>query len=180
MPRYTFTITPEHPEGQFRPDSFDHLMQMQVHAPGLDSGFRHTLIDAQVEPGGAAATLTLHTEPVARTRQLRGAFRVVAGTPTARVVCVNHEDPSQELLRVQLDAPLQAGQRVALGEQEYMVTGADNPGRNPETGVCSGDIDWQRVFLAPVAPISDIPQLNAVPIHHHETLRRPPVLPPAG
>ena len=177
MPRYQFTIVPEHPAGEFRDDSFTHLLQAQVLAPGLDSSHRHTLIDAQVEPGGGAAILTIDTEPMAQTRQLRGAFRVVAGTPTAKVVCLKHEDHHQELLRLQLDAPLQAGQRVALGEQEYLVTGVEWPNRDPDTGVCAGDVDWQHAYLTEVAPVSDFPMLATAPIRRDDSLRSVPPAP---
>lgn len=171
MPQYSFRIVPEHPRGEFRPDSFDHLMQQRVHVPGLDMSHNHVLIDAQVEPGGGAATLTINTDPAAPTRQLRGAFRLVNGTPTCKVVLLKADDPHQELLRTQLDAPLQAGQRVALGEQEYIVAGTEWPMRDPNTGICVGAVDWQHAHLTPVDPIGDFPLLADAPIRPEEATR---------
>lgn len=171
MPQYAFRIVPEHPRGQFEPDSFDHLLQQRVHAPGLDTAHNHVLIDAQVDETGGSAVLTVDSSPVVPVRQLRGAFRVVAGTPTVKAVLVKSGDPHQELHRTQLDAPLQPGQRVALGEQEYVVTHTEWPMRDPETGMCAGSVDWQHVHLSEVDPISDFPQLATAPIRPDEATR---------
>ena len=162
MTHHLFSISPGHRDGRFQPNSFDHLLQTAVMAPGLDPGYEHRLIDVQVAKDGRSADVTVHSTPVARTRQLGRAFRVVNGTPTAKVRCVSHENPAEVLAELQLDAPLQPGQRVAFGEDEYLVVRDEWPHRDPDTGVCAGGFDWQHAYLSPVEPVGTLVQQAAL------------------
>ncbi len=151
------TLSPDIPGG-FRPTTFDHLLQHRIELPGLDRQHVHTLIHADVAADGNAAELTIHSEPIAPLSLDQG-IRFVNGTPHARVKAVTPD--GEELAAVQLMAPLRKGQRVAIGESEYVVADTGWPLRHPRTGVCSGEIDWQHATLIPVDPGSPTPQIVA-------------------
>jgi hypothetical protein len=140
--------------GGFRTNSFDHLLQKQVELAGLDHRYIHTLIDAAVADDGDSVELTIHSQPRAP-KDLTVAFRVINGTPAAAVRAVTPD--GEVLAEAHLPAPLQAGQRVQIGQNEYSVVRTNWPGRDPATGVCTGDLDWQHCEVHPVAPRSAMP-----------------------
>jgi hypothetical protein len=157
MPSPSFQIKvvlrPEVPGG-FNPDTFDHLLQHQVELAGLDNRYIHTLIDAQVIEDGNAAELTIHSEPH-HPQSLTHAFRILHGTPPAAVRAISTD--GDVLAEVQLPAPLQAGQRVQIHEQEYVVHRVEWPHRHPETGICAGELDVQHAIVHPVRAMPKLP-----------------------
>ncbi len=154
-----FVLTPDIANG-FRPDTFDHLLQMRVMLPGLDTRYIHTLIGARVAGDGDSAELTVHSEAVAATDLSEG-IRFLNGTPMARVRVVS--DGGESLLaETQLNAPLRDGQRITIGEYEFLVMSTDWPGRDRLTGVCRGEIDWQHAYVVPLEPVSSMPVLAQV------------------
>src|SRR4051812_10091066 len=97
--------------------------------PGLDTRYVHTLVAAVVAGDGDSAVLTVHSEPVAPTNLGEG-IRFMNGTPMARVRVLDPDGVSL-IAETQLNAPLQDGQRIAVGEYEYVVMASQWPGRDP-------------------------------------------------
>lgn len=151
-------LTPDKPYG-FKPDSFDHLLQLEIQLPGLDTRYTHTLMSARVAGDGNAAELTVQSEPVAAMAVDQG-IRFVNGTPTAKVRVVT-DDGVSLLAETQLNAPLRPGQRIAIGEDEYQITADEWPHRD-DTGMCRGEVDWQHAYAVPVEPIATMPVLARV------------------
>jgi hypothetical protein len=136
--------------GGFPPHSFDHLLHLQVQLPSLDPTWEHTLVEAVIAPDRASAELTLHSEPVAPL-SLDQSVRIVTWQPAAYVKA--HDSDGKEIASTKLDAPLQPGQLVEVGGNTFRVAPTELkamwPGRDSETGICKGDIDWQHVTLIP-------------------------------
>jgi hypothetical protein len=151
--------------GRYRPDSYDHLLQQQIEHWTLHPHTRHTLIHAEVAPGGGHAVLTVrsHAEtPMRLDRHLR----VVNGTPLAHVRAVTPD--RTEIWSGQLAAPLRGGARVDIAGTTYQVASTTWPGRDPETGVCRGDVDWQEAVLIDVETLHDpraVHAPTAPPVH---------------
>lgn len=139
--------------GGFPPASFDHLRHLEVHLPGLDPGWAHTLIDAQVAAGGGSADLTLHSQPRVGVALDRG-LRIVTWQPAAHIRALAED--GTELAVTKLDAPLQVGQRVEVAGERHRVVEESWPGRHPRTGVCHEGLDYQHVTLV----------LDPEPLHH--------------
>ena len=131
--------------GTFPADAFTDLLQREVLWPGLDPAYKHTLLDAQVEPDGSCAELMVLSEPVAVLR-LDRSLRTV-GVPPAYVKALDSE--GTELHAGPHARPLQVGETVAIGEDHYTVSAESWPGRDPVSGCCTGDIDWQYAVLTP-------------------------------
>jgi len=146
--------------GGFTPTSFDHLLHHDVHLPGLDTAWNHTLVDAHIAPDRASALLTVHSTPQVVT-SLDRSLRIVTWQPAAYVRA--HNQDGDVLAEVRQDAPLQPGQLVELGDTTYRVAPAEHhemwPHRHPDTGVCRGDIDWQHVTRLPEQPPAHLPRL---------------------
>jgi hypothetical protein len=147
----TVTTAPEVP-GSLRPDAFEHLLHLAIDCPALDAAWTHTLIDYQVALDGNSARLTVHSAPP-RGVSLTHGIRLVSWVPAAHVKA--HAPDGTELAAVRLNAPLQPGQPIEIGDKAYLVSGEPTwPHRDPETGVCRGDIDWQHVTVTEaVAPL---------------------------
>jgi hypothetical protein len=47
---------------------------------------------------------------------------------------------------------LQPNQEVAIGEVHYVVASVSWPGRDPGTGICRGEVDWQQVVVGEPLP----------------------------
>jgi hypothetical protein len=140
-------VTPD--VGSFQPDSFQELLQRHIVLPGLDPLWTHTLTAVDVAPSGTAAQLTLASTPPG-VPQLVGGLRIVHGSPEA---CVRVFDQAgEQLAETRFPAPLQPGQEIAVGNVHYRVESESWPGRNPDTGVCSGDLDWQHVVVGSPLP----------------------------
>lgn len=149
------TFRPQPPHG-LTPDSFNHLLQREVHQPGLDPQWRQILVDAQIVEDGSAAELTLHCEPRQQYLRAHQSLRVFPGTPPAYVRILG--EGGAELHIGSHASPFQIGQRVAIGDDLYQVVDHEWPGRHPETGVCAGDIDWQHCTVRKVDAPSLFPR----------------------
>ena len=147
--------------GAFRPDSFEHLLHKLVTMPSLDPAWHHTVIDAQVPPGGSHAVLTVHSEPKA-VLSLDRSLRIVGWEPPAHIRA--HDRDGTVLAEARALAPLQPGQLVELGGDTWRVAPAEDhelwPHRDPDSGVCRGDIDWQHVTLTPEPQPPHLPALR--------------------
>lgn len=150
-------IPPEH-GGGFRPGSFDHLLHLEVHQPGLDPSWEHTLVDAHIVPGGATADLTLHSQPRPGLSLDRN-LRIVTWQPAAHIRA--HDVDGNVVAETKLDAPLQPGQLVEVAGKPHRVAPAEDhelwPHRHPDTGICRGDLDVQHVTLTPEKPMAITP-----------------------
>ncbi len=147
------TVYPDVPGG-FTPTSFADLVQHEVHLPGLDTSWTHTLIGVSVALDGSSADLTVSSEPIAALsldQHLR-----ITGAPAARVRVV--DGAGMVLAENSFSAPLQDGQEVEVAGEMYTVTSSSWPGRDPVTGICEGDLDWQ------VAVVVATPRPAAVPV----------------
>lgn len=150
--------------GTFPPGSFDHMLHLQVHMPGLEPAWDHTLVDAQIASDGSHALLTIHSAPQ-QVMSLDRSLRIVTWQPAAYVRA--HNKKGEVLCETRLDAPLQPGQIVELGGRTWRVAPAEHhqlwPHRDRDTGVCRGDIDWQHVTLVEETPPPHLPRLKAGP-----------------
>jgi hypothetical protein len=147
------TVRPGIPGG-FTPTSFRDLLQLPIRHPGLDPLYTQTLIDVSVGPQGNAAELTIQLEPP-DALPVDTALRVLSGTPDARVRCVTRDGTELHLGRH--PAPLQAGQAVAVGDQDYLVAEVSWPDRDPATGVATGTVDQQLAVLIPTPASALLP-----------------------
>jgi hypothetical protein len=156
-----FPEVPPEQGGGFTPSSFDHLMHLQVHQPGLDPTWEHTLVAAHVEPDRTSAELTLHSTP-GPALSLDRHLRIVTWQPAAHVR--GHDTDGNVIVETKLDAPLHPGQVVEVGGKPHRVAPAEDhelwPLRHPETGICRGDLDWQHVTLVPEPQPPHHPQLK--------------------
>lgn len=147
--------------GTFPPGSFDHLLHKLVTMPGLEPTWDHTVIDAEIAPGGGSALLTIHSEPQV-VLSLDRSLRIVGWEPPAHIRA--HDRDGNVLVETRAPAPLQPGQVVELGGDTYRVAPAEDhelwPHRHPDTGVCRGDIDWQHVTLVPEPRPAHLPALR--------------------
>jgi hypothetical protein len=131
----------------FAPGSFEALLQTVVHIPGLDPTWTHTLIDAVVAEDGDSAEFTVHSAPNVAL-SLDASLRVVTSTPAAWVRAV--DEAGTVLAESSYPAPLREAQEVEIAGQHYLVNATSYPGRDPISGVCAGDIDWQVAVVIPV------------------------------
>jgi hypothetical protein len=150
------TVVPE--QFPFAPTSFQEMLQRSVKLPGLDPAWQHTLVHVDVAPDGLSAEVTVVSAPDVVPQMVEG-LRVDYGSPTAHVRVFDMA--GTQLSEGRFPAPMQVGQKIAVGDTEYLVTGQDWPGRDPNSGVCAGDVDWQHVVVgAPIVP----PPLVPVPV----------------
>ncbi len=144
MFRARITVFPDVPGG-FSPDSFADLVQREIHLPGLDQAWTHTLVDVTVAADRGSAELTVHSEPLIAL-SLDRHVRVEQGVPAARVRV--HDQAGTVLAEAALAAPLRHGQEIVVNGVHHTVQSHEWPGRHPETGVCVGELDWQHVVVA--------------------------------
>jgi hypothetical protein len=149
MLKFTATVVPDQASGPYRQDSYAELVQRAIKLPGLDPAWTHTLVQVVVAADGFSADLTVVSTPPAAAQMVDG-LRLDYGSPTAAVRVF--DAAGQQLSEGQYPAPLQVGQTVWIGDTRYQVVSEDHPGRAPETGVCTGDIDWQHVVVSPPMP----------------------------
>lgn len=143
---YTLRVTALPDAGGFTAGSFDHVLQQEIELPPLNPAFRHTLIAADVAADGSSAELVVRSDPPERV-SIDGGLRIVDATPPAWVRVVDRD--GNVLVEGAQPAPLSEGQDVAVGDKHYRVTAVSWPGRDPITGVCSGDVDWQVAEVIP-------------------------------
>ena len=124
--------------GGFPPEAFGDLIGLEIHMPGLDKAWVHTLTAAQVADDRDSAELTCHSTPIAP-KSLDRALRVVTWQPAAHVRASDRD--GTELAVTKLDAPLQRGELVEVGGEAHRVVDTAWPHRHPETGVCHQGID---------------------------------------
>jgi hypothetical protein len=155
------TVYPEIPAqptggGGFLPTSFGEWLQSRVQCPGLDPAFWHVLVAVTVAADRNSAELTIHSEPKAPL-YLDRHLRPVTGTPEARVRVL--DETGIELFAGCHHAPLQPGQQVRIGADDYQVLTVDWPHRN-EYGMCVGELDWQHATVTPVPQVPMVPSLD--------------------
>lgn len=145
----TFSVFPD--TIAFPPDAFADLLQREISLPSLARDWTHTLVDIAVADDGSVAHLRVLSEPP-HPIPMDDALRIVTTTPAARVRVV--DEAGEQLVEGAYPAPLQEGQRVAVGDRHYVVVSVDWPGRDPISGTCRGAIDWQvaTVSAEPVPP----------------------------
>ncbi|MGH3828241.1 MAG: hypothetical protein ACRDQX_13890 [Pseudonocardiaceae bacterium] len=145
-----FIVTPGvHPDkgGGYQPDSFTDLLHHEIHLPGLDKSWTHTLIDVTIAADRASAQLTVHSTPHTAVNLDRG-LSVVTWQPKAHIRA--HGDTGAVLTETTLDAPLHAGQLVTVGGVHYRVAPEITYPHRGEGGCTArGDLDWQHVTLQP-------------------------------
>lgn len=151
----SMTVFPDVPvtddgRGGFTPDSFAHLLGLEVTMPGLDRAWHHTVVGANVATDRNSAELTVHSTPRAPKSLDRG-IRLSTWLPAAHIKA--HDENGTELAVARLDAPLQLGEHVEVAGERYRVVGPLEhremwPHRHPESGSCHKGIDYQHVTLA--------------------------------
>jgi hypothetical protein len=144
--------------GRFNADSFDHLMQRPIQHPSLDRQSVHTLIDAEVAPDGSHVELHVHSQPM-NPMSLDNHIRILNGCPPAYVRAQLAD--GTVLFEGTMPAPLRPSQRVAIGQAEYYVGACAWPGRDPQTGVCKGDVDWQQCIVTPISTLTELSAVGA-------------------
>lgn len=132
--------------GTFQPTSFTEWIGHLVDVTGLDPALHHVLKAVENTEDGTSSTLTLHTYSD-NGPDLAANMSVRIGTPTAAVRAFVD---GQQLAAAQLEAPLQIGQPIRIGEQHYAVTATSHPNRQAD-GTTLGDEDYQRADLAVLA-----------------------------
>lgn len=146
-------VFPDIPNG-FTPTSLADLLHREIHLPGLDPAWTHTLVDVAVATDGGSAELTVHSQPRAPL-SLDHHLRVTSWQPAAHIRA--HDQDGNQLAEVKLDAPLRKGQLVELGGTTYKVMDHSWPGRDPVSGCCTGTIDWQHAVLRPQPQPAHVP-----------------------
>lgn len=135
--------------GPFLPTSFRDLLQKHILLPGLDPAWEHILVDVDVAADGSAALLAVSSTPPPAT-ELTAPIRLVAGTPPAFIRVIDGQ--GSLLAEGRYASPLQPNQEVAVGEVHYVVASVSWPNRNPDTGICRGEVDWQQVVVGEPLP----------------------------
>ena len=136
--------------GPFLPTSFRDLLQKQILLPGLDPSWEHILVEVDVAADGSAALLAVSSTPPPAT-ELTSPIRLVAGTPAAFIRVINRQ--GSVLAEGRYACPLQPNQEVAVGEVHYVVASVSWPNRDPDTGACRGEVDWQHVVVGEPLPM---------------------------
>lgn len=148
-----FTVTLHSKDGAFQPTSFTEHIGRRVDVTGLDPALHHVLVGVENTEDGYTSTLKIQTH--AETGPELGAnLSVRWDTPTVEVRA--HVD-GEQITVGRLDAPLQPGQTVRVGEQLYNVTDVSHPARQDD-GTTDGP-DYQRADLTPIEgppPVRDL------------------------
>lgn len=139
-----FTVTLHAAPGTFQPTSMTEWIGHLVDVTGLDPNYQHVLQAVENTETGDRCTLTIHTHPDTGT-DLTADMSVRWGTPTAEVRA--HVD-GQHVTTAHLEAPLQPGQTVRIGDQAHTVLDVHYPNRSDD-GTTTGD-DYQHANLRPL------------------------------
>ncbi|GAA1030780.1 MULTISPECIES: hypothetical protein [Amycolatopsis] len=127
--------------GTFQASSFTEWIGHLVDVTGLDPALHHVLKAVENTEDGTASTLTIVTirddGP-----DLAAAMSVRVGTPTCPVRAFV---AGTQVSAAQMEAPLQVGAPVRVGDQHYTVQAVSYPARQPD-GTTTGD-DYQRADL---------------------------------
>lgn len=147
----TITLTGAHALG------WGPLPGQQVHVPGLDPSFVHTVRDITVSEDRASTMLTVDTVRPPTLDLIQHLSVLGDGRAKAAVRAV-HAETGAVLAEGRYDAPLQQGQDVWIGGAPYTVSSVEFPHRHPEYGTAPRDqVDWQVATVAP-QPIEDAVQ----------------------
>lgn len=145
--------------GTFQPTSFSEFIGRLVQVTGLDPAYQHVLRAVENTEDGTTSTLTIHTHSDVNA-DLSADMSVRWDTPTAEVRA--HVD-GEHLTTARLEAPLQPGQTIRVGEQIYNVTDVSHPNRRDD-GTTDGE-DYQHAELQPLAeqpPVRDLGPAGAI------------------
>jgi hypothetical protein len=143
--------------GQFQPTSFTEYIGRRVEITGLDAALHHVLKAVENTEDGTVSTLTVHTHSEVDA-DLTANMSVRWDTPTAEVR--GYVD-DELLVTARMDAPVQEGQTVRVGEKLYNVTATSNPARQPD-GTTAGP-DYQRADLVETDAPTSVADLGVSP-----------------
>jgi len=155
MIEITVKLTAE--AGTFQPTSFTEHIGRLVNVTGLDQALHHVLVGVENTEDGTASTLKVQTHSEVDA-DLTANMSVRWDTPTAEVRAYVDDEP---LVTARMDAPLQPGQTVRVGEKLYTVTDVSNPARQPD-GTMDGP-DYQRADLAETDAPTSVADLGVSP-----------------
>lgn len=154
MIEHTVKLTAQ--PGTFQPSSFTEWIGHYVDVTSLDPSHQHILRAVENSEDGTYSLLTLHTVRD-QGPDLAAAMSVRVGTPTVFVVA--HCD-GQPIASTHMEAPLQPGQPVRVGNQTYTVRDVCYPNRRDD-GTTEGD-DYQLAnIVATDAPEHAVSSLGA-------------------
>jgi hypothetical protein len=128
-------------QGQFNPTSFTEWIGRQIDVTGLDPALHHVLVGVENSEDGTTSTLRVQTHSEVDA-DLTANMSVRWETPTADV---RGYVGDQLLVTARMDAPLQEGQTVRVGDKLYVVASVSYPARH-EDGTVVGQ-DYQRAEL---------------------------------
>jgi len=150
-----FSVVDANGRGQFQATSFTEHIGRRVEVTGLDPALHHVLAGVENREDGTVSTLTIHTHNDAeQAPELSANLSTRWDTPTVEVRA--HVD-GDEVTVGRLDAPLQPGQTVRVGEQLYNVADVSHPARRDD-GTTDGP-DYQHADLTPIdgpPPVRDL------------------------
>lgn len=145
--------------GTFTPTSFTEFIGRLIQVTGLDPAHHHVLRAVENREDGTTSVLTIHTHSEVDA-DLSANMSVRWDTPTAQVRA--HVD-GDHVATARLEAPLQPGQTIRLGEDLYNVTDAHHPARQDD-GTTDGE-DYQHVelqLLAEQPPVRDLGPVGGI------------------
>lgn len=120
----------------------------QVHVPGLDNAYAHTIQHVEISADRKTVTLTVDTERPAFDNLARHLSFYTHRSAKAAVRAVHHET-GDVLEEGFYDRFLTEGMQVAIDRDLFNVRRVEHPNRN-ENGVSESDVDLQVVHLAPI------------------------------
>lgn len=145
--------------GQFQPTSFTEHIGRRVEVTGLDPALHHVLVAVENTEDGTVSTLTIQTHNDAEhAPDLAANLSVRWDTPTAEVRAYVGDE---QVAIARMEAPLQPGQTVRLGEQLFNVAEVSHPSRLDD-GTTTG-ADYQRADLMPILGAPPVQDLGASP-----------------
>lgn len=140
-------------DGAFQPTSFTEWIGRRVDVTGLDPALHHVLTAVENTEDGLTSTLTIQSHAETGP-DLAATLSVRWDTPTTEVRA--HVD-GEHLVTARLDAPLQPGQTVRVGDQLYTVADVSHPARQDD-GTTDG-VDYQHADVTPIdepLPVRDL------------------------
>ncbi len=150
------TVSLHAKEGSFKPTSMTEWIGHLVEVTGLDPAYHHVLKHVENTEDGSRCTLTIHTHSEVDA-DLAANMSVRWDTPTAQVRA--HVD-GEHLHTARLEAPLQPGQTVRVGEDLFNVLDVHYPARRDD-GTTDGE-DYQHAELQPIPGQPPVRDLGAV------------------